>query len=288
MRLGYHGFGLGPSANGAAAARVARHAEALGYESLWTAEHVVLPSPQAPPSPAPPELPFLDPAGVLCYAAAVTERIRLATGIVILPQRNPLVLAKELATVDVLSSGRLIFGVGVGYLEAEFDALGVPFENKGPRTDEYLGRHHRDVDAEQARLLRALRFVLRHRRAASAGAEAAPADRDRRPQPGRVSTRRALRQRLVRLLPRRRGHAAVPRGTRGGGSRGRAPRRSRPPRDQRHAANQVSPSTTPSAMPTWASIASFRTARREPWRIWSISSRGRRRRWPASSRSDNR
>jgi probable F420-dependent oxidoreductase len=138
MRLGYHGFGLGPSANGAAAARVARQAEKLGYESLWTAEHVVLPSPQAPPSPAPPELPFLDPAGVLCYAAAVTERIRLATGIVILPQRNPLVLAKELTTVDVLSSGRLIFGVGVGYLEAEFNALGVPFENKGPRTDEYL------------------------------------------------------------------------------------------------------------------------------------------------------
>jgi probable F420-dependent oxidoreductase len=138
MKLGYHGFGLGPSANGAAAARVARHAEKLGYESLWTAEHVVLPSPQAPPSPAPPELPFLDPAGALCYAAAVTERIRLATGIIILPQRNPLVLAKELSTVDVLSSGRLIFGVGVGYLEAEFNALGVPFESKGPRTDEYL------------------------------------------------------------------------------------------------------------------------------------------------------
>ena len=138
MKLGYHGFGLGTSADPATAARVARHAEELGYESLWTAEHVVLPSPQAPPSPAPPELPFLDPAVVLSYAAAVTERIRLATGIVILPQRNPLVLAKELASVDVLSSGRLIFGIGVGYLEAEFDALGVPFENKGPRTDEYL------------------------------------------------------------------------------------------------------------------------------------------------------
>ena len=138
MKLGYHGFGLGASADAAAAARVARHAEELGYESLWTAEHVVLPSPQAPPSPAPPELPFLDPAAVLCYAAAVTERIRLATGIVILPQRNPLVLAKELASVDVLSSGRLIFGVGVGYLKAEFDALSIPFEAKGPRTDEYL------------------------------------------------------------------------------------------------------------------------------------------------------
>jgi probable F420-dependent oxidoreductase len=138
MNLGYHGFGLGVTATAAVAARVARHAEAIGYESLWTGEHVVLPSPQAPPSPAPPELPFLDPAVALSYAAAVTERIKLATGIVILPQRNPLVLAKELASVDVLSAGRLIFGIGVGYLKAEFDALGVPFENKGARTDEYL------------------------------------------------------------------------------------------------------------------------------------------------------
>jgi probable F420-dependent oxidoreductase len=138
MKLGFHGFGVGVSADVAVAARVARHAEELGYESLWTAEHVVLPSPQVPPSPAPPEVPFLDPAGVLCYAAAVTERIRLATGIIILPQRNPLVLAKELATVDVLSKGRLVFGVGVGYLEPEFAALGVPFVDKGPRTDEYL------------------------------------------------------------------------------------------------------------------------------------------------------
>jgi probable F420-dependent oxidoreductase len=138
MKLGYHGFGLGVTATPAAAARVARHAEEIGYESLWTGEHVVLPSPQAPPSPAPPELPFLDPAAVLSYAAAVTQRIKLATGIIILPQRNPLVLAKELASVDVLSSGRLVFGIGVGYLEAEFDALGVPFENKGQRTDEYL------------------------------------------------------------------------------------------------------------------------------------------------------
>jgi probable F420-dependent oxidoreductase len=138
MKLGYHGFGVGATANAGAAARVARHAEDLGYESLWTAEHVVLPSPRAPPSPAPPETPLLDPAGALCFAAGLTTRIRLATGIIILPQRNPLVLAKELTTVDVLSSGRLIFGIGVGYLKPEFDALGIPFDNKGPRSDEYL------------------------------------------------------------------------------------------------------------------------------------------------------
>jgi probable F420-dependent oxidoreductase len=138
MKLGYHGFGIGATANREGAARIARAAEELGYDSLWTGEHIVLPDPRVPPSPSPPEVPFLDSAAVLCYAAAVTERIRLATGIIILPQRNPLVLAKELATVDVLSSGRLIFGVGVGYLKPEFDALGVPFEHKGPRTDEYL------------------------------------------------------------------------------------------------------------------------------------------------------
>jgi probable F420-dependent oxidoreductase len=138
MKLGYHGFGIGATANRDGAARVARHAEKLGYESLWTGEHVVLPDPRVPPSPSPPEVPFLDSAAVLCYAAGVTERIRLATGIIILPQRNPLVLAKELTTVDVLSNGRLIFGIGVGYLKPEFDALGIPFDHKGPRTDEYL------------------------------------------------------------------------------------------------------------------------------------------------------
>jgi probable F420-dependent oxidoreductase len=138
MKLGYHGFGIGATANRDGAARVARHAETIGYESLWTGEHIVLPDPRVPPSPSPPEMPFLDSAAVLCYAAAVTERIRLATGIIILPQRNPLVLAKELTTVDVLSKGRLIFGVGVGYLKPEFDALGIPFDHKGPRTDDYL------------------------------------------------------------------------------------------------------------------------------------------------------
>ena len=138
MKLGYHGFGVGVTANPATLQRVARHAEQIGYESLWTAEHVVLPDPQVPPSPSPPRVPFLDPAGVLCYAASVTERVKLATGIIILPQRNPLVLAKELTTVDVLSSGRLVFGIGVGYLEPEFRALGIPFDDKGTRTDEYI------------------------------------------------------------------------------------------------------------------------------------------------------
>src|SRR5262245_13306799 len=138
MKLGMFGINTGPCARPETAAKVARAAEAAGFESVWTGEHVVLPDPQAPPSPAPPGHPMLDPAVVLAFLAAHTERLRLATGIIILPQRNPLVLAKELASVDVLSNGRLIFGLGAGYLRPEFDALGARFDDRGARTDEYI------------------------------------------------------------------------------------------------------------------------------------------------------
>ena len=138
MKIALFAANIGPCASPGTLARVARAAEQAGLESLWTGEHVVLPDPQAPPSPLPPETPILDPALALAFAAAHTERIRLGTGIIILPQRNPLVLAKELASLDVLSGGRLIFGIGVGYLKPEFDALNVPFDRKGARTEEYL------------------------------------------------------------------------------------------------------------------------------------------------------
>ena len=119
-------------------AKVAVAAEEAGFESVWTAEHVVLPDPQVAPSPLPPEAKLLDPTVALAYISAVTKTIKLGTGIIILPQRNPLVLAKELASLDVLSAGRLTFGVGVGYLGPEFDALGIPMEDRGPRTVEYI------------------------------------------------------------------------------------------------------------------------------------------------------
>src|SRR5215475_14744715 len=138
MKFGIFGINTGPCASPETAAKVARAAEAAGFESAWTGEHVVLPDPQAPPSPAPPRHPMLDPAVALAFLAARTERLRLATGIIILPQRNPVVLAKELASVDVLSNGRLIFGIGIGYLKPEFDAIGAPFDHKGARTEEYL------------------------------------------------------------------------------------------------------------------------------------------------------
>ncbi len=138
MKFGLFGINLRCNADPDVSAVVAKAAEAAGFESLWTGEHVVLPDPQAPPSPAPPHHAFLDPAVSLSFLAAETAQIKLGTGIIILPQRNPVVLAKELASVDVLSKGRLLVGVGAGYLHQEFSAIGADFENRGARTDEYI------------------------------------------------------------------------------------------------------------------------------------------------------
>src|SRR5262247_1650051 len=138
LMFGLFSMTTGPCSYPETAVRVARAAESAGFESLWGAEHVVLPDPQAPPSPLAPGDRIVDPIVALTYLAAHTSRVRLGTGIIILPQRNPLVLAKELATLDVFSNGRLIFGIGVGYLEPEFRALGAPFEHRGAVTDEYL------------------------------------------------------------------------------------------------------------------------------------------------------
>jgi len=138
LALGLFSMTTGPCSRPEGAARVARAAEAAGFDSLWGGEHVVLPAPRVAPSPLEPEDPITDPVVTLAFLAAHTTRIRLGTGIIILPQRNPLVLAKQLATLDVLSGGRLIFGVGVGYLEPEFRAVGVPFQTRGAVTDEYL------------------------------------------------------------------------------------------------------------------------------------------------------
>jgi len=85
-----------------------------------------------------PDEPILDPFVALAHVAALTDRVRLGVGVVILPQRNPLVLAKQVASLDVLSGGRLVLGVGVGYLEPEMRAVGVPMEGRGSRADEYL------------------------------------------------------------------------------------------------------------------------------------------------------
>src|SRR5207344_3586317 len=110
---------------------LARLAEDLGYESVWAGEHVVLPSPRVAPAPMEPTDAIIDPLVWLAFVAAATSRVRLGTGIIILPQRNPLVLAKQAASVDVLSQGRLILGIGAGYLEPEMSAIGVSMRERG-------------------------------------------------------------------------------------------------------------------------------------------------------------
>ena len=118
MDIGYFGVNVGPFDNADAIERLATTAEGLGFESLWTGEHMILVDPQEAPSPVPPHSPFVDTVATLAFIAAKTERIKVGSGIILLPQRNPVVLANELAGVDVLSKGRLLFGLGVGYVKA--------------------------------------------------------------------------------------------------------------------------------------------------------------------------
>ena len=138
MKIGLFGIGSGICADPKVATEVAQYAEASGLDSLWTGEHVVLPEPRQAPSPADPEFAMLHPSTILAYVAGVTHSIRLGTGIVLIAQRNPVVLAKEMASLDVVSGGRLLLGIGAGYLHQEFDALGIPFNERGARTDEYV------------------------------------------------------------------------------------------------------------------------------------------------------
>src|SRR6478672_4784601 len=106
MRLGLFGIGMGALSEPDGIAAAARAAEDAGFDSVWAGEHVILPDPQAPPSPMAPTDPALDPLLALTWAASATRTITLPTAIVIVPQRNPAVLAKQSASVDVLSTGR--------------------------------------------------------------------------------------------------------------------------------------------------------------------------------------
>jgi len=115
-------------------AQAARRAEQAGYESIWVSDHLIVPESggRLPP------IEILEPIATLAYAAAVTSRIKLATSVIVVPYRNAIHLAKELATLDRLSSGRVVAGVASGWLEAEFRALGVSFEKRGAYTDEAI------------------------------------------------------------------------------------------------------------------------------------------------------
>ena len=138
MKFGLHSVNLHTCGYPDAAARIGRAAEAAGFESLWVADHVVLPDPPVAGRPMAPDQRLLDPIVALTFLAAHTQRIRLATGVIILPQRQALVLAKQLASLDVLSNGRLIFGLGVGWCEPEMRSVGAPFAERGKVADDYL------------------------------------------------------------------------------------------------------------------------------------------------------
>jgi probable F420-dependent oxidoreductase len=132
MRIGIHLPHIGRKARPEAIRRAAIQAEELGFADAWTSEHIIIPK----GAPYPPSALFYDPVLTLTWAAAYTKRIGLGTSVLVLPMRHPLPLAKELATLQNLSEGRLILGAGVGWLEAEFAALGVPFRERGRRMDE--------------------------------------------------------------------------------------------------------------------------------------------------------
>jgi probable F420-dependent oxidoreductase len=138
MHVGLGAMNYGTCADPATAVRVARAAEAAGCESLWTAEHAVLPSPQPEGFPISPDLPWLDSIAGLTLLATATDRIRIASGTIELPMHNPVRLAKQLSSIDVISNGRLIVGLGLGYLDAEFAAIGAEISERGARMDEYL------------------------------------------------------------------------------------------------------------------------------------------------------
>ena len=125
--------------------QLAQDCEQLGFESIWTVEHVVIPQPHMPypgskdgRMPGGDEVPIPDPLIPLAYAAAMTTKLRLSTGVIILPQRHPLYLAKQLATLDQLSKGRMMVGIGSGWMKEEFASVDVPFNARGARTNEAI------------------------------------------------------------------------------------------------------------------------------------------------------
>ena len=146
MKLGLHALGIVPCANRAVIGEVSRAAEQCGFATLWAGEHVVMvdrPASRYPYSAdgliaVPAAADWLDPMIALSFAATATSTIGIATGVLLLPEHNAVHLAKQAASLDTLSGGRLTLGIGVGWSREEFEALGVPFARRGVRTAEYV------------------------------------------------------------------------------------------------------------------------------------------------------
>ena len=146
MKIGLFGINMGQEEAPDNLPLLAARGEALGFESVWTGEHVMIPLEYGSQYPynssgrigAPPETHFIDPLIALSHIAAHTTTLRLGTGINLLPQSNPLLFAKQVASLDHLSKGRLLLGLGVGWLAEEFQAMGAEFKGRGKRFDDYL------------------------------------------------------------------------------------------------------------------------------------------------------
>lgn len=147
MKFGLRYCNTGPYVDPARAVELLQAGEEAGFESAWTVEHTVVPAGYQSTYPysadgkmagGQDDIPMPDPLIWMAYVAAATQSIKLATGILILPQHNPVITAKQVATLDHMSGGRVILGIGVGWLREEFEAIGVPFDDRGARTDDYV------------------------------------------------------------------------------------------------------------------------------------------------------
>ncbi len=139
MKIGMYSMNFGTCADPDTTVAVAQYAEAAGFESVWTGEHLVLPTQPPEWFTMPSTLPFLDAIVAMTLLAANTSKVKIGSGILELPLHHPIVLAKQFASIDRISKGRLIVGVGVGYLEPEFKAMGVDMADRAERMDEFIG-----------------------------------------------------------------------------------------------------------------------------------------------------
>jgi probable F420-dependent oxidoreductase len=147
MRIGVKLPSSGPAARAADPIAAAADAEAAGFDSVWVSDHVVMPGAAASrypfssggETPWDPEEPWYDALVAMAAAGAVTQRVEVGVAVLVVPMRNPIVLAKQLASIDALSGGRVVLGAGAGWLAEEFAALQAPFRRRGARLDEWIG-----------------------------------------------------------------------------------------------------------------------------------------------------